>query len=390
MRRLLTVVAVLLVVCSAPCWAVSLRSAQEAVQKAFPQADPLLRTYFAYVLVSLPEGESIGFTFQGARATFGVQDGQLWVDLESGGGQVNLPLTPGEGTTVGDWVLWRVESDSLLITHPGSGSAVEVIADSNGWIRWARGNRQLVIFTPTSWEDQRMETDYRAFLGRKNPGVALPEGTYEFGDWTLRCLPGRLELQNHRYNDVVTVREGSDECEYRDEDGVTLSIPGGLEDNRGARVPSSEEDTAATEAFGIAVGQGARFGAWAIYPLEDDMVLFVNPEGKVAFEIWTRSNGWFRCTDGEHQWVVWSVAETSAWPMDTDFATYLGLEVPRQELEPGEFTCNSYTMTVTADKLDLVNSTNDETITLWPDQSEFRFRGIDGKTLVLPTGAGGG
>lgn len=385
MRRMLLSAVLLVAVSCLPCWAVSLREAQEAVQKAFPRADPMIQTYFAYILLSLPEGESIGIRYQGSAVTFSVEDDQIVMGDEQRPIAGELPLDVDEGATVGDWVLWRTAEDRLLATHPEAGIVVEFIASSNGWVRWAQGDTQIVVFTPNSWEDQEMDEDRLEYLARDLPQGSLGAGTYGFGKWEIRCLADKLEVENEEFSDVVVIHRDRPQFEYVDEDGVSLKLPEGIAEHpRLSQEPPVLED----ELFGLAVGEGATYGQWVIWHATERMALFVHPQDKVAFEIARTSNGWFDFAQGDRQWIAWSIAETEPEPMEiTDYRSYFDRQRPERTLGPMETSFGAYQLNLTEERLEVVNNSGNETIIVTPDESAFRFRGITDKVLVLPRDA---
>ena len=131
------------------------------------------------------------------------------------------------------------------------------------------------------------------------------------------------------------------------------------------------------------LGVGARFGEWIAWRPDTNHLLITHGKDRVAIEIWTTSNGWFRYVWSGGSYVVWSIATQSPQGFDTDYASFLerGADL---NLGHKAVAIGTYRVRFENGHLLLVCTANRETIELSPNSSRFLFHGLADKTIELP------
>ena len=131
------------------------------------------------------------------------------------------------------------------------------------------------------------------------------------------------------------------------------------------------------------IGAGARFGEWIAWRPDPNHLLLTHAGDRVAIEIWTTSNGWFRYAAHHGTYVVWSVATQSEQSFDLNYVAYFNRDT---ELDLGHKAAaiGTYRIRFEDGRLLLVCTANQEAIEISPHASGFLFHGLRDKTIELP------
>jgi hypothetical protein len=113
------------------------------------------------------------------------------------------------GARFGDWTVWRLESggDSISLVHRGSGQAIYMPWNSNGWInhRTARGNWCVLFSAGPSQPQDRSDLGIETFFGKQPPRI-LASGKHTFAGWNVLVTRDAIDFHLTQMDGVVKDR----------------------------------------------------------------------------------------------------------------------------------------------------------------------------------------
>ena len=332
-------------------------------------------------LVCKDDGETIRVSPDSWRFTF---NGKVLAMLGEGGGEppksggtvVINAMALDDGASWGEWGVWHPKEGYLLLTHPGDEVAIEICLDSNGWFRCAAHGDEHVVWSAGSSDPQKIYSEYRTYYGR-SASDTLDTGSCSMQNFDFRVSMSELQIICKDGREVISVSPNSSRFTFNGE--VLAMLEGGAS-------PSGGSGTSGTVTLeDMEVGAGAVFGDWCLWR-EGEYIVATHAGDSIAIEMWTSSNGWFRCAAGGKQHVVWSTGKSEDQALNSKFQA-LFQRTPDDSLAEESCKVGTYDVQFSGGKLELINRDDRETISIDPDSSSYTF---NGKVIDMVRDARGG
>lgn len=160
---------------------------------------------------------------------------------------------------------------------------------------------------------------------------------------------------------------------------LAISEPSIAAPNRMPSGKSGPEEIAAVDLTKVDMDAGVLFGEWILWNHNQGghAVYFVNRRtGLVLYLPWS-SNGWVNYRTGDGTWYVLFPTGTPSLQdrRDLDVQKFLGRQPPNVRVAPGIYKFQAWTVTVTAEAMEILTPNVQSTITLRAAAPEFTHNG---------------
>lgn len=295
-------------------------------------------------------------------------------------------LSETRGAQLGDWTLWRTRDNYILAVHANDRIAVEIVTTSNGWFRYASPRGQFVVWSTGGQDPQDLHSEYESYFTRAPEGF-LALGTTEIDSFAFTVDAEGLRARCSADGETIALARGASRFRFDGYQGLRMSLPLVEEAEAGPitaeHAPTPGRLQGPVDLGALAVGEGARFGAWTLWRPSSAAVLLVQPESRVAVEIMLSSNGWFRYAASTGEFVVWSTGEQADQKLSTPHEPYFA-RTSDATLTSGKTVLGEYTFTVEPNGLTARCSADGETLQLRPRDRTFTFVSFRGKRTQFP------
>lgn len=301
-----------------------------------------------------------------------------------GGPKLELHALPiGDGLRFGSWHFWRVKKNRLLVTYPSQRLAIELILDSNGWFRYVdKFGGSYVVYTFGKPVKQSFGvSNYRTYFSR-TPTKTLKSNwmTKTFQNYKVSASATSLRLSNSRFNDQLTFYPNSSTYYFGKPGKTTRRL--GPTGEGGAGLPKPPNPNipkpvagAQVDLAGIPVGQGAKWGQWAIWKISFKQIILVHARDRLVVELVLSSNGWYRYatrTGGQFTVHGYRSKPVPSRINTTNFRSYYS-KTPSYRLKSSFRTVQNWKVSATALGLRLENVKYKDLLIFTSTSSRYRY-----------------